>query len=820
MALTGLIGPMLMPRRFRKTTIAVEFCYRRKKAHPQEDIFWLHGNTEQTFKTSYLELGRKAGLPGADDEEGRLDSVKTWLERTSSREWLLVIDNLDDIDLRVNKYIPVGRGTILFTTRDKRLIGHEGYLSPNEGVEIAVMSDQEASETFRTLLGLDARVQPHPDSDREASATFENLQELGASVQTYPDGVVSEARQLLVHFDNLPLAIAQAAAYIRETGMTLLEYLKIFKECERNQQRLLNEGVRTITIGDNTDLAGSARAVMTTWKITVDQIERTSPDSIRLLEILSFLGNEEIPQELMNGIPFLQNDLFLLHKTVKPLLSFALLYRLETSNYRIHRLVAASIRAQSEQQNKEKHLETAVKLILQKLPKDARVAMQKCRQLLPHAMAALEYTAVGHRSPDFELHCDLMHDVGSALRDMGNYRGALEWYQRALDGYEKTLGKDHPSTLDTVHNMASVFDNQGEYEKALEWYQRALDGREKTLGKDHPSTLNTVHAMASVFDNQGEYEKALEWYQRALDGWEKTLGKDHLSTLDTVNNMAIVFDKRGEYEKALEWYQRGLDGREKTLEKDHPSILDTVHNMAIVFYNQGEYEKALEWYQRALDGKEKMLGKDHPSTLDTVNNMAIVFQSQGEYEKALEWYQRALDGKEKTLGEDHHSTLDTVNNMAVVFNNQGEYEKALEWYQRALDGCEKTLGEDHPSTLDTVHNMASVFDNQGEYEKALEWFQRALDGREKMLGKDHPDTLDTVNNMAVVFDNQGEYEKALEWYQRALDGREKTLGKDHPSTLDTVHNMASVFDNQGEYEKDGQLDCELVGRSSTKGQVV
>jgi tetratricopeptide (TPR) repeat protein len=671
-----------------------------------------------------LELGRKleAGLPGADDEEGQLHRVKTWLERTSSRDWVLVIDNLDDIDSNVNKYIPVGRGTILFTTRDKRLIGHEGYLSPNEGVEIASMSEQEASESFGVLRGSDKNFHAHPDS-----------------------GVL---RQLLVHFDNLPLAIAQAAAYIRETDITLLEYLNMFEECERNQQRLLSKGV--LTIGDNTDSYGSAsasRAVMTTWKITVDKIEQTSPDSVRLLQILSFLGPEEIPQDLIKSIPFLQNDLLLLHEIISPLLSFALLNRLETSNYRIHRLVAASIRAQSEQQNKEKHLETAVKLILQKLPKDARAAMHRCRQLLPHAMAALEYTAVEHRYPDFEAHCDLMHDVGISLDNMGNYRGALEWYQRALDGKEKTLGKNHPSTLNTVHNMASVFLKQGEYEKALEWYQRALDGKEKTLGKDHPFTLDTVNNMANVFQNQGEYEKALEWYQRALDGCEKTLGKDHPSTLNIVNNMANVFNNQGEYEKALEWYQRALDGKERTLGKDHPSTLDTVNNMASVFLKQGEYEKALEWYQRALDGYEKTLGKNHPSTLNTVNNMASVFLKQGEYEKALEWYQRALDGKERTLGKDHPYTLDTVNNMAIVFRSQGEYEKALEWYQRALDGCEKTLGKDHPSTLNTVNNMAIVFENQGEYEKALEWYQRALDGKEKMLGKDHPDTLTTRRNM-------------------------------------------------------------------------
>jgi tetratricopeptide (TPR) repeat protein len=550
---------MLMP--FRKTTIAVEFCYRRKRARPQEDIFWIHGNSEQTFKASYLQLGRKAGLftsravSGDDDEEGQLDGVKTWLERTSARDWVLVIDNLDDIDLKVNQYLPVGRGTILFTTRDKRLVGHEGYLSPNEGVEIAAMSDQEALETFGTLLGREAR----------------------ASVQNHSENEVS--RQLLVHFGNLPLAIAQAAAYIRETGMTILAYLNLFNKCERNQHNLLSEGV--LTIGGSTESDGPARAsraVMTTWKITVAKIEETSPDSVRLLEILSFLGPDEIPEELITAIPFLQNDLLLLHKTVKPLLSFALLYRLETSNYHIHRLVASAIRAQLGPEVKDKHLETAVELIFESFPDD-RTEIPNFRQLIPHAVATLEHTAVGHRRPDFKSHYNLNHCVGSALDDMGDYRGALEWYQRALDGYEKTLGKDHPSTLSTVNNMAIVFRSQGEYDKALEWYQRALDGYEKTLGKDHPSTLDTIHNMAVLFKIQGEYDKALEWYQRALDGCEKTLGKDHPSTLDTIHNMAVLFENQGEYDKALEWYQRALDGYEKRLGTNHPSTLQTLRDM-------------------------------------------------------------------------------------------------------------------------------------------------------------------------------------------------------------------------------------------------
>ena len=66
--------------------------------------------------------------------------------------------------------------------------------------------------------------------------------------------------------------------------------------------------------------------------------------------------------------------------------------------------------------------------------------------------------------------------------------------------------------------MAMTFEKKGEYDKALEWYQRTLDGWEKTLGKDHPETLTTVYNMASVLESKGDYDKALEWNQCALDG--------------------------------------------------------------------------------------------------------------------------------------------------------------------------------------------------------------------------------------------------------------------------------------------------------------
>jgi tetratricopeptide (TPR) repeat protein len=388
----------------------------------------------------------------------------------------MVIDNLDDLDsLIIMRYIPVRRGTILFTTRDARIIGHPRYLPSRAGVEIGEMSDQEAFETFSQLLGAAA--------DRKTS------------------------KLLFDRFEKLPLATAQAAAYIRETGISLDRYLELFQECERNQRDLLNQALPNIIESES----ATHRAVMTTWKITIDKIQRESPLSFKLLQLMSFLDPAKIPEELIISASFLQNESTVhFSKALAPLLSFALLSRLECSNYRLHRLVGFCFRVQMnlEESEGEEHLESAMGLVYNIFPTNPMDDYSKCTQFLPHAMTTLRHT--GRKNLKFRLCWDLQRVVGDVLDAKADYATAMEWYQRALDGYENTFGKDHYSTLNTVHNMGLVFFNQGEYGKALEWFQRALDGFENTLGKDHPDTLITVKNMGTVFFNQGEYGKALK----------------------------------------------------------------------------------------------------------------------------------------------------------------------------------------------------------------------------------------------------------------------------------------------------------------------
>jgi hypothetical protein len=64
------------------------------------------------------------------------------------------------------------------------------------------------------------------------------------------------------------------------------------------------------------------------------------------------------------------------------------------------------------------------------------------------------------------------------------------------------LGDERQASLNSLALIALVLQNQGKYEKAEEMNQRALAGYEKVLGLDHPNTLTSVYCLANLLDNK------------------------------------------------------------------------------------------------------------------------------------------------------------------------------------------------------------------------------------------------------------------------------------------------------------------------------
>ncbi|KFY31765.1 hypothetical protein V493_00847 [Pseudogymnoascus sp. VKM F-4281 (FW-2241)] len=82
-------------------------------------------------------------------------------------------------------------------------------------------------------------------------------------------------------------------------------------------------------------------------------------------------------------------------------------------------------------------------------------------------------------------------------------------HQRALQGYEKALGTDNISTytpaLNTLWAFASLYEKQGDLPKARIMYVKALLGYEKVVGPDHP-TSQSLREILQGLDSGTEKE--------------------------------------------------------------------------------------------------------------------------------------------------------------------------------------------------------------------------------------------------------------------------------------------------------------------------
>ena len=777
---------IMLTKVIRKSQIAIEYAYRFQQSRPQSHVFWIYAANSTQFVQAYRDIARKLRLPGCEDSDvNPCELVSKWFDEDDSSGWLMILDNADNAHLFF-------RSTDLNTSSagtdplQRLLVAYVPKRLDSKRLLIITTRSRDVGEN---LIDGESCIEVPPFSIHEGESLLQ-LNAKDAFNRCKPDVI----RRLLDVLGCIPLAITQAAAFIKRNRMSVQDYLAAL---ERDNQNLTDYLSRELQLQDPRRPRGFPNSVFQTWKLSFDQILVQEPQTAELLSLIAMLDPQRIPENLLR--PLAERDVDF-RMAIGTLDGFALITQeIGRETYTIHPLVQASVYYWLEQKSeKVDYTSRALQLLAEEFPNGEHEHKERCESLLAHAQAVLCYNYVSE--DDLRHRGALLSKVGWFNWRQGRYASAYREVSEAYKINQEQLGEDATTTLDSLSLLALVLQNQGKYKAAEEMNRRALEGREKVLGVEHPSTLTSVNNLAGVLQYQGKYKAAEEMNRRALAGREKVLGVEHPSTLTSVNSLALVLQYQGKYEVAEEMNRRGLEGYEKVLGVEHPHTLTSVDNLASVLQHQGKYKAAEEMNQRALEGYKKVLGVEHPDTLTSVNNLASVLRYQGKYEAAEERNRRALAGREKVLGVEHPSTLTSVNSLALVLQYQGKYEVAEEMNRRGLEGYEKVLGVEHPSTLTSVNNLASVLRYQGKYEAAEEMNRRGLEGYEKVLGVEHPDTLTSVNNLALVLQYQGKYKAAEEMNRRALEGREKVLGVEHPNTLMSVNNLASVLRYQAKYK--------------------
>ena len=268
-----------------------------------------------------------------------------------------------------------------------------------------------------------------------------------------------------------------------------------------------------------------------------------------------------------------------------------------------------------------------------------------------------------------------------------------------------------------LNDAASIYQDNGEYKIAIEYFEKALTICENVHETEHSDTAAIYNNIAGVYKVIGNYDTAKKYYEKALAICETVSGTEHHDTATIYNNLALVYMIKRNHVKALEYCEKALNIFEKVHGTEHPFTATTYNNIAGVYKDIGDYDTALKYYEKALKIKLTILGTEHPSTAITYGNIASVYRDIDNYDKALEYCEKALAICETVLGTEHPSTAITYGNIASVYKALGDYDKALEYYNKAFAIFTKTLGSEHEYTVSTLSAILTIKSELDQGEK-------------------------------------------------------------------------------------------------------
>jgi tetratricopeptide (TPR) repeat protein len=726
------------------------------------DLVWqLPAEDEAMLRAAFTQLGRQMGVHDPTDRGADVVAqVHTALAARPGR-WLLILDNAPDASTVRSALPPSGTGCVIVTSRYQ----HWPHL---QRLDVPVLNPVHATEfllerTVTTALVPAARL----------------AQQLGC----------------------LPLALEQAAAYIKATGRSIDEYLGLFAT---QRQKLLDRG----------EPLGYDARVATTWTVSFRYLAQNAPSAVALLRLLACCAPEPVPLSLLLERPSGPPDSLAgpVREDIAPLFDalgvdeavtalgrFSLTSLPQQNTVSVHRLVQAVTLDQLSPHEQTAWHEVAGLLVHDALPDEPEAprTWPTFSLLLPHALAVL---------PDISSKGPI---IARYLLAKGDHISARQMWERITQQRGQVRGARHSETLQATNNLAVVLHSLGDVARSRTHLEQVLGNEVAEPEGQDPSTHAAVmNNLAVVLQTEGEFDRASQMHEGALQLRLQTLGESHPDTLVSMSNLALMLHMHGEVLEARKRFEQILDIRQRVMGDNHPATLLAMSYLAMTLRACGKLVAAQRVHERVLDIRRHVLGPEHPNTLRSMSNIGVVLRAYGNLTSALEIHDRALSIRRRILGEEHHDTLRSVCNRAVVLADQGHLDAAAAQFERAMGINERLLGSEHVDTLNAMGYLAVVRADQGDVDATRRLQEKVLEVRQRSCGEAHPDTLRSMNNVAGALRAQSEFEQAERFYGTVLAVGRRMLGPQHPEVLRTMNNIAilrfltgDMTDAEGEFSQ-------------------
>ncbi|MDG4764329.1 tetratricopeptide repeat protein [Solwaraspora sp. WMMD406] len=742
-----------------KTQLAAEFARRLDRDREVDVLVWVTASSRDAIVARYADAARVVGAAVAGDGDGEAAASRfvSWLERTSKR-WLVVLDNLDSPGDAADWWPPNNRrGRTVVTTRRRDPVLH---------TDGRVLVDVDVFSADNAVDYLDGAIGTSGDQDDDLTA-------------------------LAAELGYLPLALAQAAAFIRDRGIDPVGY----------RTRLADRRKRLADLVPPDDALpdGHRATVAVTWSLSIDVADSHPPAGLarHVLNLAAVLDPNGIPEAVFTAGPAVEyladrsgrNDLAVdeVRDALRNLHRLSLLtHDPQAGVVRVHAMVQRVTCDALDSVHLAAVARNVADALLASWPAIDRG--HGATQSLRANSSALRM-ASGDALLRPGVHSLLFQAINS-LGNTGQVESAVAAFAELLTDSLRVLGPDHPDTLTTRSNVAGWRGRAGDAAGAVTTFEELLTDSLRVLGPDHPDTLTTRNNLAGWRGRAGDAAGAVTTFEELLNDSLRVLGPNHPDTLTTRNNVAGWRGESGDAAGAVTTFEELLNDSLRVLGPDHPDTLRARNNLAGWRGRAGDAAGAVTTFEKLLNDSLRVLGPNHPDTLTTRNNLAGWRGRAGDVAGAASAFAELLNDSLRVLGPDHPDTLRARNNLAGWRGRAGDVAGAASAFAGLLNDSLRVLGPNHPDTLTTRNNLAFWRGESGDAAGAASAFTGLLNDSLRVLGPDHPDTLRARNNLASLRGQAGDAAGAVTTFEELLTDSLRVLGPDHPDTLRARNNLA------------------------------
>jgi hypothetical protein len=612
-----------------KTQLAAGLAHRLWGRGELDLLVWVSATSRPAVVTAYAQAA--ADVTGVEDQNPDQAAARflAWLATTPQR-WLIVLDDVTDPNHLQGLWPPASpSGRTVVTTRST----DSALTAGRHRIDVGVFTPTES------LAYLSAKLAGDPVRLDQAAGLADDL-------------------------GHLPLALAQAAAYILDrTGMTCADY----------RRRLADRRRRLDALAPRVLPDDYPYPVAVTWSLSIDRADEFPPPGLArpVLELAALLDPNGIPMEVFTTPAVLT---YLGGRTGGPVeaddvtdaldnlarLSLATIDP-KTRTIRVHGLLQRVVREATPTDHTADLAVTAANALVAIWP-----GIERDRE---HAQALRANTAALHSHtgpllwhPDQGAH-PVLFAAGRSLGDTGQVTAAVDYFHTLHTTATERLGPDHPDTLATRNDLAYWRGAAGDPAGAAAAFEELLADVLRVFGPDHHGTLTTRHNLAMWRGEAGDPAGAATAYKKLLADRIRVLGPDHPHTLITRNNLALWRGRAGDAAGAVTAFEELLADRIRVLGPDHPHTLATRGNLASWRGEAGDPAGAVTAFKELLADRVRVLGPDHPDTLITRNNLAYWRGAAGDAVGAAAAFEELLADVLRVLGPDHPDTLITRDNL-------------------------------------------------------------------------------------------------------------------------------------------------------------